>query len=103
MRIGVISDTHGLLRPEALSALRGADHLLHGGDIGGEEVLAALRKIAPVTAVAGNVDGVRCGGARETARVGLDGVGFYITPIPHPPPRARPAGGAEPRRERAGV
>ena len=54
--IGVISDTHGLLRPEAVQALRGVGHILHAGDIGAAAVLAELRKIAPVTAVRGNVD-----------------------------------------------
>jgi putative phosphoesterase len=54
--VGVISDTHGLLRPEALAALRGADHILHAGDIGGPEVLAALRALAPLTVVRGNND-----------------------------------------------
>lgn len=54
--IGVISDTHGLLRPEAVEALRGSAHILHAGDIGGAEILEELRKIAPVTAVRGNVD-----------------------------------------------
>jgi putative phosphoesterase len=56
MRIGVISDTHGLLRPAALAALRGCAHLLHGGDIGAPEVLEALAGVAPVTAVRGNND-----------------------------------------------
>lgn len=56
MRIGVISDTHGLLRPEALAALRGSDHIIHAGDVGPAEILDALRAIAPVTAVRGNVD-----------------------------------------------
>jgi uncharacterized protein len=56
MVIGVISDTHGLLRPEALTALRGVEHVLHAGDVGGPELLAALARIAPVTAVRGNVD-----------------------------------------------
>jgi hypothetical protein len=55
-RIGVISDTHGLVRPEALDALRGVDLLLHAGDIGHEDVLVALREIAPVEAIRGNVD-----------------------------------------------
>jgi uncharacterized protein len=55
--VGVVSDTHGLLRPELLRALAGADHILHAGDIGEEEVLARLREIAPVTAVRGNTDG----------------------------------------------
>jgi putative phosphoesterase len=56
MRLGVISDTHGLLRPEALRALAGADRIVHAGDVGGPEILAALRRIAPVVAVRGNND-----------------------------------------------
>ncbi len=55
-RIGVISDTHNLLRPEAVAALRGVEHILHAGDICSPEILAELRKIAPVTAVRGNND-----------------------------------------------
>jgi putative phosphoesterase len=54
--IGVISDTHGLLRPEALAALRGVDLVLHAGDIGAPEILEALEELAPVTAVRGNND-----------------------------------------------
>jgi len=54
--VGVISDTHGLLRPEAIEALRGADHILHAGDIGDPAILDALRHLAPATAVRGNVD-----------------------------------------------
>jgi uncharacterized protein len=56
MRIGVISDTHGLLRPEAVTALRGCTAIIHAGDVGSLEILDALREIAPVTAVRGNVD-----------------------------------------------
>jgi putative phosphoesterase len=56
MLIGVISDTHGLLRPEALAALRGVEYILHAGDVGDVAVLDALREIAPVTAIRGNVD-----------------------------------------------
>ena len=56
LTVGVISDTHGLVRPEALAALAGADHIVHAGDIGEPEVLAALATIAPVTAVRGNND-----------------------------------------------
>jgi uncharacterized protein len=56
MKIGVISDTHGLLRPEALVALRGSDHIIHAGDIGDPDILTALASIAPVTAIRGNVD-----------------------------------------------
>jgi hypothetical protein len=55
-RIGLISDTHGLLRPEAISFLRGCDHIVHGGDIGHAEILAQLSALAPVTAVRGNND-----------------------------------------------
>ena len=56
MLLGVISDTHGLLRPEAVEALRGAQHVIHAGDVGSPEILNKLATIAPVTAVRGNVD-----------------------------------------------
>jgi putative phosphoesterase len=56
MKIGVISDTHGLLRPEALVALRGSDHIIHAGDIGNPGILTTLESIAPVTAIRGNTD-----------------------------------------------
>jgi uncharacterized protein len=56
IKIGVISDTHGLLRPEAASALAGVEHILHAGDVGKPAILAELQAIAPVTAVRGNVD-----------------------------------------------
>lgn len=55
-QVGVISDTHGLLRPEAVAALRGSDLILHGGDVGKPEVLESLKTIAPVVAVRGNND-----------------------------------------------
>ncbi len=54
--VGVISDTHGLLRPEALEALAGSELIIHAGDVGGPEVIEALRRIAPVVAVRGNND-----------------------------------------------
>ncbi|WP_170310946.1 metallophosphoesterase family protein [Paracoccus indicus] len=54
--IGVISDTHGLLRPEALAALEGVDRILHAGDIGDPDHLEVLGRIAPVTAIRGNID-----------------------------------------------
>ena len=54
--IGVISDTHGLLRPEALAALRGSERIIHAGDVGAPEILDQLAAIAPVTAVRGNID-----------------------------------------------
>ena len=56
MLIGVISDTHGLLRPEAVAALREVEYILHAGDVGDIAILDALREIAPVTAIRGNVD-----------------------------------------------
>lgn len=54
--IGVISDTHGMLRPEAMAALRGSDYIIHAGDVGDPDILIQLAAIAPVTAVRGNVD-----------------------------------------------
>ncbi len=54
--IGLISDTHGLMRPEALAALAGVAQIIHAGDVGGSEIVAALREIAPVTVVRGNTD-----------------------------------------------
>ena len=56
MLIGVISDTHGLLRPEALSALAGVEHIIHAGDVGSPDIVPRLAEIAPVTAIRGNVD-----------------------------------------------
>jgi uncharacterized protein len=55
-KIGLISDTHGLLRAEALDALRGSDLIIHAGDVGDPKILEALRRISPVVAVRGNVD-----------------------------------------------
>jgi uncharacterized protein len=55
-KIGLISDTHGLLREEALRALQGSDLILHAGDVGDPEILESLRRIAPVVAIRGNVD-----------------------------------------------
>src|ERR1043165_1438313 len=56
MKVGIISDTHGLLRPEAVELLRGSEHIIHAGDIGSPGIIPALEKIAPVTAIRGNVD-----------------------------------------------
>lgn len=56
MHIGLISDTHGLLRPEALAALRGSELIIHSGDVGRPEVLERLREVAPTVAVRGNID-----------------------------------------------
>ncbi len=55
-KVGIISDTHGLIRPEALNLLKGSDLIVHAGDIGSEKVLTALKKLAPVNAVQGNID-----------------------------------------------
>ena len=80
--IGVISDTHGLLRPEAVEALRGVSQILHAGDVGGADVLDGLRAIAPVTAVRGNVDVDAW--ARSLPRsdvVEVEGVSIYMLHI----------------------
>ena len=77
--IGVISDTHGLLRPEALAALRGSDYIIHGGDIGDSAILKELGKIAPVTAIRGNVD--REGWAKKipaTNVLEVAGISIYV-------------------------
>lgn len=79
MRIGVISDTHGLLRPQALAALAGSELILHAGDIGAPEVLAALEAIAPVAAVRGNNDTDPWAEALpETRVVEAGGLRFYL-------------------------
>jgi len=79
MRIGLISDTHGLLRPEALAFLRGCDHIVHAGDVGKPEVLAALQDIAPLTAIRGNVDkGAWADALPEQCGAVIGGVGFFV-------------------------
>jgi uncharacterized protein len=79
MRVGVISDTHGLLRPEALVALLGAEHILHAGDVGNLNILDELAKIAPVTAIRGNIDeGGACGILPETDMIDLAGHTIYM-------------------------
>jgi uncharacterized protein len=79
VNIGVISDTHGLLRPEAVAELRHSDHIIHAGDVGASEILDQLREIAPVTAVRGNID--TSPWARplpETEVIELGGVSIYV-------------------------
>jgi putative phosphoesterase len=77
--IGLISDTHGLLRPEALAALSGCDAIIHAGDIGGPDVLSGLARLAPVTAVRGNVDrGEWAGALPETEVLVCGGLYIYI-------------------------
>ena len=79
MRVGVISDTHGLLRPEALRALAGCERILHAGDIGKPEVLDALARIAPVVAVRGNNDaGAWAEKLPASEVVELGGVSLYL-------------------------
>jgi putative phosphoesterase len=77
--IGVISDTHGLLRPEAVEALRGSAHIIHAGDVGDPKILEQLAEIAPVTAIRGNID--KAAWSRklpETEVVELGGIAIYV-------------------------
>jgi len=79
LQVGVISDTHGLLRPEAVRELTGVDHILHAGDVGAPEILDRLREIAPVTAIRGNVDvSGACAALPPTEMVDLGGCLFYL-------------------------
>jgi putative phosphoesterase len=80
MRLGIISDTHGLLRPEVFDAFAGVDHILHAGDVGKPGILADLEAVAPVTAVYGNTDGAEL--RRSLPRVAeleLDGFDIVVT------------------------
>ena len=80
MRLGVISDTHGLLRPEVFNAFAHVDHILHAGDIGSLELLAELEALGPVTAVYGNTDGFDLRNrVPRVARVELDGFDIVVT------------------------
>jgi putative phosphoesterase len=78
-RVGLISDTHGLLRPDALAFLRGADHIIHAGDIGKPEILEELGALAPVTAVRGNNDRERWAAkVPESAVLRIGDVSIYV-------------------------
>lgn len=78
-RVGLISDTHGLLRPEAMAFLRGCDHIVHGGDIGSPDILDELGAIAPVTAVRGNNDADAWAvSVPETQLLQVGEIGIYI-------------------------
>lgn len=80
--IGVISDTHGLLRPQAVAALRGVAHILHAGDVGSPEILEELRTIAPISVVRGNVDqGAWAWGIAHNQVVEIEGVSIYVLHI----------------------
>jgi hypothetical protein len=77
--IGIISDTHHLLRPEAVEALHGVNHIRHAGDVGDLAILEALQRIAPVTAVRGNIDEHGpCSHLPATEVVALEGYTFYM-------------------------
>ena len=78
LRVGLISDTHNLLRPEAIAFLRGCDHIVHAGDIIGPRILEQLATLAPLTAVRGNNDrGAWAAGLRETELVEIGGLFVY--------------------------
>ncbi len=80
MRLGVIADTHGLLRPEVLEVFAAVDHILHGGDVGKWEVVSDLEALAPVTAVYGNVDGAEVRARLpQISAVRLDGFDIVVT------------------------
>ena len=79
MKVGVISDTHGLLRPEALTAIAGTDLIVHAGDIGAPDILGRLRSLAPVVAIRGNVDRAPwTASLRLTEVVELEAVTAYV-------------------------
>ena len=80
MRLGIISDTHGLLRPEVFEVFQQVHHILHAGDVGEPEILVELAAIAPVTAVYGNVDGPELRARLpQVAEVELDGFAIVVT------------------------
>ena len=78
MRIGILSDTHGLLRDEVVKALDGVDHIIHAGDIDRKEVIDSLESIAPVTVVRGNADKDWAEHIPMTASIDLSGKRFYV-------------------------
>jgi putative phosphoesterase len=80
-RIGVLSDTHGLLRPEVINALTGVDQIIHAGDLDTPEILKALEKIAPITAVKGNMD--RGGWTRKLKKTEVVEVGNHLLYVLH--------------------
>jgi uncharacterized protein len=91
MRLGIIADTHGLLRPEVFDVFAGVDRILHAGDIGSPELLSELEAIAPVTAVWGNTDGFDLRGVvPEIVEIRIEGFDFLVVhghqlgiPSPH--------------------
>jgi putative phosphoesterase len=79
MLVGLISDTHGLLRAEVFPALEGVDLILHAGDVGGRDVLAELSAIAPVRAVFGNTDAPGEAGLKAFQRLDVEGVSIHVS------------------------
>ena len=77
--IGLISDTHGLLRADVHTALKGVELILHAGDVGGDEIIAELELIAPVRAVAGNCDQPYVGGLVPALDLTLDGISIHVS------------------------
>ncbi len=94
MKIGLISDTHGLLRPQALAALEGCDRIVHAGDIGKAEILQALRNLAPLTVVRGNndTDDSWASNVPTHAVLRIDGIGIYVVHEMADVPEQLPAG-----------
>lgn len=79
MLVGIISDTHGLMRPEALAALRGSDLIIHAGDVGKSDVISQLREIAPTFAVRGNIDlGPETASLPDTETVKVGELSFFV-------------------------
>lgn len=77
--IGLVSDTHGLIRPDIFTALDGVELILHAGDVGGPEILAELATIAPVKAVAGNTDSPDTPGLAESLECEIEGVRIHVS------------------------
>jgi len=94
VKVGLISDTHGLLRPQALQALQGCDYLIHGGDIGKPEILEALKAIAPLTVVRGNndIDDAWACDVPYEAVLRIGDLAIYTTHILAEVPKALPEG-----------
>lgn len=90
MRLGIISDTHNVLRPEVLDVFSQVDHILHGGDVGDADILTQLEAVAPVTAVFGNTDGFEMRSKLpKIAQIQLDGFDVVVThgdQLGHPTP-----------------
>lgn len=90
MRLGIISDTHNVLRPEVLEVFSQVDHILHGGDVGDADILTQLEAVAPVTAVFGNTDGFEMRSKLpKIAQIQLDGFDVVVThgdQLGHPTP-----------------